>query len=285
MNIVVDGIHHITAIANEPKRTVAFYTETLGLRLVKKTVNQDDVSAYHLFFGDKTGEPGMDLTFFFFNPVRLGVLGNGQVARIDLAVPETSLPFWQERLHTPSLTKAHIDITDPDGLALRLVGLPIDQINSSNVWATDEVPKDLAIRHFDKAVLRVESKGMIEPVLETLGHWKNFIYVEEKPLNRQGVSGAGTVHHIAFSVDNEDEQLAMREAIIGMGLRPTPVINRFYFKSIYFMTPAGILFEVATKGPGFTADEDEATLGTRLALPPFLEAERTMIEAGLEPIK
>jgi glyoxalase family protein len=295
MSIVVDGIHHITAIASDPKKTNEFYSQTLGLRLVKKTVNQDDVTAYHLFFGDTTGEPGMDLTFFFFNPVRKGVLGNGQVARIDLAVPETSLSFWQERLQAPSITNAHIDVTDPDGLRLRLVGLTHEKLDGGNVWTTAEVPKDVAIRHFDQAVLQVESRRMIEPVLETLGYEVRgtkyevhgtrgkILALEEKPQGKQEVSGAGTVHHIAFSVEDEDEQLAMREAIMELGLHPTPVIDRFYFKSIYFMTPAGILFEVATKGPGFTADEDEARLGEKLALPPFLEPQREVIEAGLEP--
>lgn len=308
----VKGIHHITAIASDPQRCVDFYTKTLGLRLVKKSVNQDDVQTYHFFFGDKTGEPGMDLTFFTFQPVMQGMRGVGQVTTISLGVPDTALEFWRERFvkkkvkHDEVFTqfgKRRMIFYDPDQQRLELVGVNGDESDSSHVWETEEVKKEHAIRSFYSAQLSVPSMVMIEPVLKVFGyeiikkeqqaillHLKGQtraakLEVEEAPDLEMGLNAAGTVHHIAFQVADEQELLQFRQRILELGLYPTEVINRYYFKSVYFRTRAGILFELATSGPGFTVDEDEKELGNKLALPPFLEAKRLEIESQLKPIK
>lgn len=325
------GIHHITAIASDAQATYDFYAKILGLRLVKKTVNQDDVTAYHLFFGDQAGEPGMDLTFFIFNPVHQGIAGLGQVTAISLAVPADSLSFWQSRLEAHQVKHQPIDtwfgrrrlvLFDSDGQRIELVGIPEGEyIDDSHVWETDEVSKEQAIRCFYSARLGIFSHETIVPVLEfVLGfrmveegqheslfqaevvrdhklentHDNNpagtissrgcYLEVAELPLLEPGINAAGTVHHIAFAVEDEEALLKLRERVFDVGLYPTEVIDRYYFKSVYFRTRAGILFELATMGPGFTADEPLEVLGERLALPPFLEDQRAAIEAGLEPI-
>lgn len=307
------GIHHITAIASDATENVEFYSKILGLRLVKKTVNQDDVSTYHLFFGDKLGDPGMDLTFFIFKPPVQGTRGNGLVTNISLAVPEQSLQFWQERLDeykvkhegiTARFHKQRILFFDEDNQQLELVGVPRNELEEHpNLWVPKDIPQEHVIRNFYSATLSVISKETIEPVLEhvfgyehvfteehmhlyTLPNSKraNVLEVHERPSSPVGVNAAGTVHHIAFRAKDEEEQLKMREKVMEAGLFPTEVIDRFYFKSVYFQAPAGILFEIATEGPGFTADEAEGDLGKKLALPPFLEPERDAIEANLPSI-
>lgn len=311
---LIAGIHHITAIATDPNVTIDFYTRVLGLRLVKKSVNQDDVATYHLFFGDRTGEPGMDLTFFTFQPAMPGLRGTGQVTTVSLAVPETALEWWIKRFDQlgveheglrQDFNRSRIVFYDPDQQRLELVGINQQEMSqfSDHVWTTDEVNETVAIRYFYSAKLSVESDALIEPILQTiLGYAKidqqqnvllyklphaeraAFLELEEAPSLEPGLTAAGTVHHIAFEVEDEAAQLEVRDRVLELGLHPTQVINRFYFKSVYFRTPAGILFEIATKGPGFTADEPEAELGEKLALPPFLEPRRAEIEAGLPPI-
>jgi glyoxalase family protein len=306
------GIHHITAIGSSPQRLVDFYTQILGLRLVKKTVNQDDVSAYHLFFGDKTGGPGMDLTFFTFLPATPGSRGNGLVTNISLAVPKGALPFWLERFNSFEVKHDGIQsrlgwdrlvFYDFDDQRLELVEVEDLDSDTSQVWATKEIGVEHAIRHFHSSLLSVNSKSLVEPVLvdgfgysivKTEGSTTlyqlpgqsraAYLEVEENLALAPGFNAAGTVHHIAFGAADEAAQLAIREQVLALGMRPTQVIDRFYFKSVYFRTPAGILFEIATMGPGFTADEDEATLGEQLSLPPFLEEHRAQIEAGLPPV-
>lgn len=309
----VHGIHHITAIASDPAKTVNFYTQVLGLRLVKKSVNQDDVQTYHLFFGDTTGEPGMDLTFFTFQPIIQGLQGMGQVTTISLAVPEASLEFWQDRLKkhkvetdavSTRFNRQRLTFYDPDLQKFELVAVPEAEFTAAagTVWTTQEIAKEQAIGYFYAAQLSVEAQMLIEPVLtDVLGYSlekkenatslfatssnrARFIEVIEDPLLEQGINAAGTVHHIAFEVDDEAQLLVARERVLQAGLYPTEVINRYYFKSVYFRTQAGILFELATSGPGFTADEPESELGKKLALPPFLESRRKEIEAGLDPI-
>ncbi len=308
-----EGIHHITAIGSDPQNLVDFYTEVLGLRLVKKTVNQDDVSAYHLFFGDKTGGPGMDLTFFTFVNAAPGSPGRGLVTSIALAVPQDSLPFWQarferlavkhERIH-PHWDWQGIIFYDFDDQRLELVGVPASELpEDSHIWTTGDISSEQAIRHFHSALLTVTSKGSVEAILtQVLGYQEKkaegnatlyqrpglqraaFLEVEVAPSLPMGYNAVGTVHHIAFTTEDESTQLELRERLIQLGQRPTEVIDRYYFKSIYFRTPAGILFEIATAGPGFTADEPEGELGQRLALPPFLEEYRAQIEANLVPV-
>lgn len=310
----VQGIHHITAIGSEPQQLVDFYTGVLGLRLVKKSVNQDDVSAYHLFFGDRTGEPGMDLTFFTFPGVRRGSRGVGQVTLVSLAVPEGTLDFWQARLKDHGVRheaiadrfgRRRLRFYDPDDQQLELVGLPEAELitEEEQLWLSAGIGSEQAIRHFHSAQLSTASLGAVEPILVQAfgyervdgdGHLSLYrladqdrayeLEVEEAPAGQPGLNASGTVHHIAFGAHDEDHQLALRERVLSMGLQPTQVIDRYYFKSVYFRIPAGILFEIATMGPGFTADEDEATLGERLALPPFLEDQREQIEAGLPPV-
>lgn len=309
------GIHHITAIASKPQACYDFYAKVLGLRLVKKSVNQDQTEAYHLFFGDKTGEPGMDLTFFTFEPVMQGVHGTGQVTTISLAVPDMSIDFWQDRFkqlninHSPVTKRFNLSrlaFTDHDGQQFELVGISDQAIANieAEVWTTKDINHSQAIHAFHAARLMVASHDLIEPILTTvLGYTfkaahehirlfshpqatrASFIEVEESPLAKNGINAAGTVHHIAFRVDDEEELLAVRQEVLKIGLHPTEVIDRYYFKSVYFRTPAGILFELATAGPGFTVDEPEESLGEKLALPPFLEADREVIEARLTPIK
>jgi glyoxalase family protein len=309
----VSGIHHITAIASGARECVDFYTKVLGLRLVKKSVNQDQVEAYHLFFGDRTGEAGMDLTFFIFSPVSPGRAGVGEVGLISLAIREEALGFWRKRFEALKIDyheskrwgRRRLAFKDADGQRLELVG--VEEVEYARgvgeVWETKEIPAKMAIGYFESAKLVVDEAVGLTPVLDTMGYtqvdvvgesqrWRvdkgqraAYLEVEEKPLMRGGVQGTGSVHHIAFGVRDEKEQLVMREKVVGLGLQVTGVIDRFYFKSVYFRTRAGILFELATLGPGFTVDEPEATLGQKLALPPFLEDYRREIEANLEVLE
>jgi catechol 2,3-dioxygenase-like lactoylglutathione lyase family enzyme len=309
---MTQGIHHITAIASDGVECLRFYSTVLGLRLVKKTVNQDDVETYHLFFGDRLGHPGMDLTFFIFQPAMQGVRGNGLVTCISLSVPEGALDFWKERFD--DLAVKHQAVTtrfglkrlvffDSDEQMLELVEVSADMLGESDIWTTKDVPEAYAIGQFHSATLGVVSRNMIEPILTSVFGYEHmssegavhlyrigssrracFLEVCEEPSAAFGFNAAGTVHHIAFRAKDSDEQLAMRAQVVGLGLYPTDVINRFYFRSVYFRTLAGILFEIATDGPGFTADEAESELGKHLALPPFLEPTRVMIESNLVPL-
>lgn len=310
---MVEGIHHITAIASYPQQTYNFYAKILGLRLVKRTVNQDDVATYHLFFGDRVGNPGMDLTFFVFQPPMQGKRGVGLITTISLAVPKKSLDFWRQRFKKNGVKHSLetqfgnpiIRFYDPDDQQLELVGLPADQLDEdeTQVWTTVDITKTEAIRHFDAVTATVVSKAHIEPALTVLGYQLvqteqnqhlytvgtskrgTYLVVEEIPLQEPGVNRAGTVHHIAFRVPEEATQWELRQKLLALGLYPTPVIDRYYFKSVYFRIPAGILFEIATEGPGFTVDEPEEQLGKKLALPPFLESQRRKIEKNLPAIK
>lgn len=308
------GIHHITAIASDAQENLDFYTKILGLRLVKKTVNQDDTGTYHLFFGDKLGEPGMDLTFFIFLPATAGKAGNGLVTKISLAVPQNSLQFWHKRLTRYGVHALPIhhqfdhdrfSCFDLDNLQLELVGIDTAQLQETTPpWTTTEISESQAIRHFHSATLSVANLSSIEPVLtHVLGYTQvaqdnqrylfqasngkgraELLEISVAPTLAPGLQSSGTVHHIAFRADDAEHQLQLRQKVMDSGLYPTEVINRFYFKSVYFRTRAGILFEIATDGPGFTADESAEALGTQLALPPFLEAQRTHIEANLIPL-
>jgi glyoxalase family protein len=309
---MISGIHHITAIASDPQQCVDFYVGVLGLRLVKKSVNQDQVQAYHLFFGDKTGEPGMDLTFFTFPGIGRGESGAGAVTLVSLAVPESSLDFWFKRLQSRGIACERagerfdfkrLAFQDFDGQRLELVGVPSLETITDNVWTTEEMSLAHAIRHFHAARITLHSDQVISGVLALMGYEKkqtidtvtHFQLPQlkraehlEVTLDATAVSDSGMVgcvHHIAFAVADEAEELTWREKLRELGLQPTQVIDRYYFKSVYFRLPEGVLFELATMGPGFAVDEPEKSLGEKLALPPFLEHQREAIEAQLIPIK
>jgi len=303
------GIHHITAIASDPQRNVDFYTEVLGLRLAKRTVNFDDPSTYHLYFGDRTGRPGTAITFFAWPGARRGMRGTGQVITVSYAVPRGSIDYWKSRFEESHVfceqLSSHFGVSalrfsDPDGLLLELIESA--QLDDVDLKYESEVPKKFAIHGFHAPTLEVQGAKSTEALLENLGFElvakeksrKRFsvnsklpsaqVDLVERADGQFGVNSAGTVHHIAFRCANEKEQLRWRKKLAELGLNVTPVIDRYYFHSIYFREPGGILFEIATEGPGFTADESAKELGERLKLPPQYEQHRAEIEQALPPI-
>jgi len=314
----LSGIHHVTAVTGDASRNVAFYTQALGMRLVKKTVNQDDVSAYHLFYADGVGSPGTDMTFFDWpqaGPTRPGV---GTATTTALRVPShAALDWWAARLDTYGVPhsgiiaphgRARIAFSDPEGQSLALVddgGAPANSVP----WQESPVPPEMAIRGFDSVSLTVRTLAPTARVLTDILGFRQTdeqtepdgdarvavfetgaggpgatVFVAERPDLPPASVGMGGVHHVAFRTPNDAEHRAWQQRIAAAGLRVTPEIDRFYFRSIYFREPGGILFEIATDGPGFATDESVDTLGTSLALPPFLEGRRAAIEAGLRPI-
>lgn len=313
----LNGLHHVTAVTAKAQQNFSFYAQTLGMRLVKKTVNQDDVSAYHLFYADKLGTPGTDLTFFDWamGPNRNGP---GSIANTALRVPsDAALAWWAGYLTEQGLDhsgivdfdgRKMINFADPEGQRLSLVndaGAP----GGGTPWERSPIPAAHAIRGLYASTLIVLQLDVTEPVLtEVMGYERaaevetapkeqtvvytldgggagKEIWVVERPNQHYGQLGAGGVHHIAFRVADDEAQRYWRERLVSFGLGVSDFIDRFYFHSIYFRIPGGFLFEIATDGPGFTADEDLETLGEQLALPPFLEAHRARIEAGLKPIE
>jgi glyoxalase family protein len=303
------GIHHITAIASDPQRNVDFYTQMLGLRFAKRSVNFDDPSTYHFYFGDRTGRPGTAITFFAWPGARRGTRGTGQVIAASFAVPAKSLEYWKARLAEhrvfseeipPRFDAAALRLTDPDGLLLELI--ESSQLDDVDLNYKSDVPKKFAIHGFHAPTLEVQQRGPTEELLKTLGfeligeeESRRRFSINKKSTSAQidliersdgqfGVNSAGTMHHIAFRCANDNEQLRWREQLIELGFHVTPVIDRFYFHSIYFREPGGILFEIATEGPGFTADEPVKHLGESLKLPPQYEEHRAEIERALPPI-
>lgn len=313
----LNGLHHVTAVTAKAQENFKFYTQILGMRLVKKTVNQDDVSAYHLFYADKFGTPGTDLTFFDW-AVGPNRNGPGSIANTALRVPSReALDWWADRLTQHGLEHSGIvdfhghqmtNFIDPEGQHLSLVN-DEGAAGGGTPWEKSPVPAEHAIRGLYASTLIVSQLDLTERVLsEVMGYRRaaeyetgpkertvvyeldgggagNEIWVVEQPDQPYGQLGAGGVHHIAFRVADAEAQAYWRERLFSHGLRVTDFIDRFYFQSIYFRIPGGILFEIATDGPGFTADEDLETLGEELALPPFLEPHRAGIEAGLKPIE
>jgi glyoxalase family protein len=313
----LNGIHHVTAVSRQIGHNAYFYTHVLGLRLVKKSVNQDDVSAYHLFYADKLGSPGTDMTFFDWPQVIADRRGTDSIVATAFRVNgREALEYWAHRLVEHGVQhhgiesfaeRAVLRFEDPEGQRLLLVddeGAPFE----GEVWDGSDVPVEYALCGFYAVMLSTPRLDWIDPILtEALafrqtrhaqypGGGEVLIYdageggpgrelwlVEEpdKPIARLG---AGGVHHVAFRVADEEEQRFWHERISRAGLRVSPFIDRFYFRSIYFRISNGILFEIATDGPGFATDEDLDALGETLALPPFLESRREQIEAGLRPI-
>jgi glyoxalase family protein len=296
-----EGIHHITAITADAPGNVEFYSGVLGLRMVKRSVNQDDPTVYHLFYGDEEGSPGADLTFFEYPGAARGKAGAGMVHRIVWRVSSRdALRFWQERLAAhgarAELTEDSLLFTDPEGLEHELVvSSAADEPLSAQ---SPEIPSEHALQGFDGVRAYSNAPELSEQLLgETLGFrrvqgelWEVrgdargslYAYDRSPPeINRS--QGAGTVHHVAFAAQIEDLE-AWRLRVATAGARPTPVIDRFYFRSVYFREPSGVLFEMATIGPGFAVDEDERHLGEGLSLPPPLEHLRERLEQTLSPL-
>jgi glyoxalase family protein len=296
----LEGLHHITAITGDAPRNVEFYVGVLGLRMVKKTVNQDDPSVYHLFYADDAGSPGADLTFFEYPGAQPGRAGAGMVHRIVHRVGgEAALGFWEERLSGAGAQPARADgslrFADPEGLEHELV---VAEVPDAPLTATaPDVPAEHALQGFHGVRAYTREPERSAPLLrETLGFtggddaaWelrgdeRGALYHYDPPPPERPLPGAGTVHHVAWA-SRMEEQDAWQRHVATSGARPTPVIDRFWFRSIYFREPSGVLFEIATMGPGFTTDEDPEHLGERLVLPPRFEPLRDQVERTLTPL-
>ena len=295
----LEGIHHVTAITGDAPGNVDFYVRVLGLRLVKKTVNQDDPTVYHLFYADERGSAGSDITFFEYPGARRGRAGAGMVHRVVFRVSsEEALDFWEERLRAEDVSlsrpEGRLTFADPEGLGLELA--VVETADEPLTAEHPEIPAEHRIQGFDsvraytqdpeasreflEGALEFESRGDKE--FEARGERRGGTYVYDQT-DERGVPGAGTVHHVAWASTPEEHE-AWRQRVIEAGGSPTPVIDRFYFKSIYFREPSGVLFEIATIGPGFTTDEPLESLGERLSLPPNFEHLREQVEPVLTPI-
>jgi glyoxalase family protein len=296
--VKLEGIHHITAITENGQRNVDFYVGVLGLRLVKKTVNQDQPTVYHLFYADEKGDPGSDLTFFEFPGVPQGRPGAGMIHRIVWRVAsEDSLAFWAERLEGRGIEArregASLRFSDPEGLEHELAVVEVS--DEPLIADHPEIPAEVALQGFHAARAYGASPDASAGLLEALeferagdawearGGRRGGLYLFDEPPGESGIQGAGSVHHIAWASEI-DEHEAWRERAISAGASPTPVIDRFYFRSIYFREPSGVLFEIATLGPGFTVDEPLEHLGEKLSLPPDFEHLREQVEPNLRPI-
>ena len=311
----IGGLHHITAVTANARANVAFYTQVLGLRLVKKTVNQDDVSAYHLFYGDAVGSAGTELTFFDWSQAGPNVPGAGTIACSQLCVADAAaLYWWQQRFREYGVQQNAVEeyggvqrlpFWDPEGQALALVA----EAGTApyQAWPNSPVPLAHAVRGLHSIVIRVHDAAPSVRLLEAALGMRALpavtqsaeaevgitvmaatagpaVYIEANANFPVGRVGAGGVHHAAFRTADAAEQLRWRERLLAHRVGVSEQIDRFYFQSIYFREPNRILYEIATDGPGFATDEDAAHLGERLALPPFLEAQRAQIEAGLRPL-
>lgn len=300
------GLHHLTAIASDPVANLAFYTGLLGLRRVKTTVNFDDPSAYHLYFGDESGAPGTIVTFFYWaGDLARGRVGSGQVAAISLSVPAASLDFWQVRLAGQKIPvtrdirhgEERLGFADPDGIPVELIAVADD---SRRGWSGGDVPAEHAVRGLHRVELTVPTAAstvalltgeMGYRVVQSEGNWQRFalgagrsgewVDVVADPSVRPGRGGSGTIHHIAWNVPDASRQRELRARLVAAGLHVSDVRDRDYFRSIYYREPNGILFEVATAGPGFAVDEAPEHLGQSLKLPRQFEAHRTQIAAVL----
>jgi glyoxalase family protein len=302
-DVKLEGVHHITAITGDAQKNVDFYAGVLGLRLVKKTVNQDDPTVYHLFFADEKGDAGSDLTFFEYPGAPAGRAGDGMISGIRWRLgSEQALDFWAERLDKhgteTQLEDGHLRFKDPEGLAHALK--VVDTDDEPLIADHPEVPSEMALQGFDGALAYSSNPEASRPLLEEAlgfepiegadgrgwevrGDTRGGLWGYAEPPAERGLQGAGSVHHIAWASQMEDHE-AWRDRVISAGARPTPVIDRFYFRSIYFREPSGVLFEIATLGPGFTVDEPLKSLGEKLSLPPDYEHLREQVEPVLRPI-
>jgi glyoxalase family protein len=294
-----EGIHHITCITADAPGNVDFYVRVLGLRLVKKSVNQDDPTVYHLFYADEKGSAGSDLTFFEYPHAPPGRAGRGMVHRIVFRLgSEQALDFWEERLATEGVSAERDDnalrFEDPEGLALELAVVETD--DDPLIAEHPEIPAELALQGFDGVRAYADpapSKQFLEETLsfeptgdggwEVRGAKRGSWYAYDDPPAEPGTPGAGTVHHVAWASPAEEHE-AWQKRVAASGAQPTPIIERFYFRSIYFREPSGVLFEIATIGPGFTVDEPLESLGEKLSLPPDYEHLRERVEPLLTPL-
>lgn len=321
--IALPGLHHVTAIASDAQRNVDFYAGALGLRLVKKTINFDDPGTYHLYYGDALGRPGTILTFFPWPGARAGRHGRGEAVMTTLQVPEGALAFWRERLTAHGIENTNafredfgeevIAFRDPDGMGMELLARgdsPPAPGGATDTWAGATVPGEFAIRGMDGVTLQVAQREATEQALtETLGFAAaagenggaedrlrfhapggegalgtrlDLLIRPEIPMTSLG---AGIVHHIAWRTTDDASQQQWQETLTRSGFHVSPVRDRSYFHSIYFREPGGVLFEIATDPPGFTADETQETLGSRLCLPAAVEAQRTLLEQALPVLR
>lgn len=299
----IQGIHHVTSVAGDPKTNVDFYTEILGLRMIKKTVNFDDPSTYHFYYGNRRGEPGTVLTFFPGRDRQDGKVGRGQTREVAFTVPEGALEYWRQRFRDLGVFTEQAEerfgeqvlrFRDHDGHSMELV----EGDSDVEPWEEASVPEEHALRGIHGVTLDSREPGATAEVLEALGFERvgvrksrmrfvgagaraRLIDVLDQPCDEQGRPGMGTVHHIALRTADEESQRAWREYLLDFGMDVTEPKDRFYFTSIYFREPGGILIEIATEGSGFTRDESLEELGEKLSLPPWLEENRAEIEAKL----
>lgn len=321
------GIHHVTAITSNPQKNIDFYTNNLGLRFVKLTVNQDDPTSYHLYYGDELGRPGTILTFFHWPNLPKGQRGTSEVTSTSFLIPRNSTAYWIDRFNNQRIeyegpttrfdnSEEVITLHDPDGLELELVAHESADSRGINVWKGGAIPVEHAIRGFYSVTLSEEGYERTSSVLtEELGfvltrqEGGRFRYeipdigtaskvdITEpiggakivdlicRPYAQEAVIGTGSVHHVAWRTPTDEEQISLRRDIVTAGLNATPVIDRFYFHSVYFREPGGVLFEIATNPPGFTIDEGEKDLGSHLVLPPWLESVRKELVKILPPVR
>jgi glyoxalase family protein len=310
MATTLNGLHHITAISGGAQRNLDFYAKLLGLRFVKKTVNFDDPTVYHLYYGDRVGSPGTVLTFFPWERMGRGQPGVGEASQTGFSVPAGSLPFWHERLERsgtpisgpdPWFGEQRLLLEDPDGMPLALVAAEGDE---RAPWTTEEVGSDVAIRGFQGVTLTLADAGPTGELLEELFGYRQIgragatiryatpharhaqiVDLVEAPGTPRALQGAGSVHHVAFSVADRAAQTEVRERLVQAGHQVTPQIDRNYFFSIYFRIPGGVLFEVATEEPGFAVDEPVEELGRNLKLPRQHEHRRAQLERTLPPLR
>ena len=305
----VTGLHHVTAISGPAQENLDFYAGVLGMRLVKKSVNQDDPGTYHLFYADAVGHPGSDLTFFPWEHLAPARAGHGLANEVALAVPPDTLDWWAERLAkygTPvgapetRFGERVLPFRDPHGMGVVLAESPSAMRREFTPWEAGPVPVERQVRGLHGARLRERALDPSTQFLtgtmgfKSLGEengWRRyavadggsgtFVDIAEAPTEPRGFWGVGSIHHLAWRVNDEEHQLAVRSRVEAASRRPTPVIDRFWFKSVYFTEPGGVLFELATDGPGFAVDEEPAHLGESLVLPPWLEPRRPEIEGRL----
>lgn len=289
------GLHHVTCVTSDAERNIEFYTEVLGMRMVKKTVNHDDPTSYHLYYGDRKGTPGSNLTFFEWEMTDFKP-GAGFTTEVCFRVPEDSLDYWRERLEEKGLSykksefcgKSGLLFEDSDGLKL---GLVEDKVDYFEPWAKSTVPQEHQLQGFHSVKTMCRNKPSMEKFMEEVFGYESKdgymssgsepeMFIEFEETDTEGDLGKGGIHHIAFNMNNEDKQQEIRSQA-GRYVNPTPVVDRIYFQSVYFQSPCGAMFELATNGPGFTEDEKLDELGEKLVLPPKLESKREQIKKSL----